>query len=127
MRGLPFARASIILIAAFLPACASPTGVSESGLQGLVLLGPIVGGGCTYVSPCEQPVAETFMVERGGRVVATFESDTRGVYRVSLPMGTYVIRPRPGTSLPFPETRRVTVPRRGTMTQIDLHFSTGLR
>lgn len=127
MRGLPSARASTILIAAFLPACTSPTGVSESGLQGLVLLGPIIGAGCTYDSPCEEPVAETFMVEREGRVVATFESDTRGVYRVSLPTGTYLIRPRQGTSLPIPETRRVTVPRRGTMTQIDLHFSTGIR
>lgn len=108
--------------------CEIATSEPESGLQGLVSLGPITPV-CLPDIPCEQPVASTFEVRLGDRLVTRFRSDAHGLYRVHLPLGTYRIAPPLGGPIPFPESQAldVTVGPGPRLTPQDLHYSTGLR
>lgn len=121
-------RPALVALSLGLVACDSSAGPSETGLRGLVTIGPILPV-CPPDQPCEQSIQASFLVYHGSKRVSQFASDTRGLYSVQLPAGQYLIVPVEGGVIPFPETQTVTVrvaPTSGP-TVVDLHFSTGLR
>ena len=76
----------------------------------------------------EAPFRATFHVLSSDKVVAHFESDDKGNFRVVLLPGDYTIVP--DASAPFPHARRqrktVTVPEDG-FADVILRFDTGMR
>jgi hypothetical protein len=115
----------LALIAALVPAsCAgAPT---ESGINGLVRIGPI--------SPVEQPgvtneapYEATILVKNaGGDTVTTVKSGADGRFTVNLAPGTYTLEPQSPGQLPFAQPQEVVVePHRFTDVTVD--YDSGIR
>jgi hypothetical protein len=103
----------------------------DSGIRGLVLLGPqcpVVQAG----SPCPDiPMEADVRVVDGAtsRVVTTFRSAPDGSFRVGLAPGRYRLEPlppRPGSSLPFAKPVDITV-RPHVFTEVVISYDTGIR
>ena len=101
-------------------------GDGTTGLAGTVRRGPVTPV-CLVDVPCDAPVHGGFQVLLGQLVVAHFESDTAGHYRVLLAPGAYGIRADTAAPIwPLDQTLEVTVGGSG-MTSADLEFDTGIR
>ncbi|HYE96133.1 MAG TPA: hypothetical protein VD962_07970 [Rubricoccaceae bacterium] len=103
-------------------------GPGETGLRGQVLRGPIQPV-CQEGEPCEDaPFAATFYVYRGSRRIATFRSDAEGRFEIALAPGAYGIVPDEDAPVMAPASQRqeVVVAREG-VTEVTLHFDTGIR
>jgi hypothetical protein len=79
-------------VSACLNASSGGSSAETSGIQGMVLLGPM----CPVLksdSPCpDRPIeAEITVTTLEGEVVATGHSDTDGRYRISLAPGSYTV------------------------------------
>jgi hypothetical protein len=124
---------SVVLTA--LVACGGPTdpgalfntsGDGTTGLAGTVRRGPVTPV-CLVDVQCDAPFHAGFQVLLGRLVVAHFESDSAGRYKVFLAPGTYGIHPGSGAPLwPQGQTRDVVVGQVG-MTHLDVEFDTGIR
>ncbi|MCF3132121.1 carboxypeptidase-like regulatory domain-containing protein [Streptomyces olivochromogenes] len=107
----------------------SPT-PSDSGIKGRTL----VDGGCPMVredSPCpDRPLRARLTITGGSpeRTVAETTSDADGHFRISLPPGTYTIRPTnlTGAMTPIAQPVSVTV-KGGRFTMIVISFDSGIR
>jgi len=128
---------AILALAAMLSAAAcagahgagSP-GASDSGIKGRTM----VDGGCPVVreqSPCpDRPLSARLTITSGDpeRTVAETTSGADGHFRISLPPGTYTIRPAnltgAVTSIAQPVSVTVT---RGRFTTIVIPFDSGIR
>lgn len=83
--------------------------VLNSGIEGQVIIQP--------VSPIERPEminsrpyqATVSVLDQTGQVVAEFQSDADGHFRVQLEPGTYVLRPESSRSLPRASKQTVAV------------------
>ena len=109
-------------------ACSSPTSSSPTtGLTGVVLRGPITPV-CRIDEPCNAPFSASFVVERDGRQVAQFRSDSAGSFTVWLSPGSYRIVPGPDAPLivPTSQGKPVEVGAVG-LTNVRLEFDTGIR
>ena len=63
-----------------------------TGLEGVILAGPVRGGPSRQGVPDSAPLANTeFVVEKGNTTVATFSTDQQGRFQISLPPGHYRI------------------------------------
>lgn len=63
-----------------------------TGLEGVIMVGPIQGGPSKQGVPDTRPLPNTeFMVVKGNSTVATFKTDDQGRFRISLPSGHYTI------------------------------------
>ncbi len=101
---------------------------SKSGVEGIVLIGPM----CPVEiegSPCpDQPFAATIKIVQAGKEVDTVESGKDGRFRVLLEPGDYVLEPAgpnpgaPPTGQPIPVTVKP-----DAFTQVTLHFDSGIR
>ena len=99
---------SISMLAVFLswtpyvfPDGPSPTPGSEqeSGIEGMISVGPIHGGPTRQGVPDSKPLADTeFKVEKQDGVVMSFKTDSEGRFRISLPAGHYTISKKDGTA-----------------------------
>jgi hypothetical protein len=70
----------------------TPKPEAETGLEGVILAGPIQGGPSRQGVPDSRPLANTeFLVEKENRTVASFKTDDQGRFQVSLPSGHYTI------------------------------------
>jgi hypothetical protein len=70
----------------------TPTPEPETGLEGVISLGPIHGGPSRQGVPDSRPLANTeFLVEKENGTVASFQTDDQGRFRISLPPGHYTI------------------------------------
>jgi hypothetical protein len=105
------------------PASSSPT----TGLTGTVVRGPVTPV-CRVDIPCDAPFSAGFIVERSGRQVAQFRSDSDGQFTVWLSPGGYRIIPGSDAPLlaPMLQARAVEVGAEG-LTSIHLEFDTGIR
>ncbi len=116
--GLPFA------------CCAQKRSAPPSGLEGVVLRGPMCPGPVRPDRPCpDQPFSAAFQVLGQDRtVVATFRSDESGRFQVALAPGEYTVVPEGGhvEGNPLGDSARVTV-REGETTQVILRWDTGMR
>jgi hypothetical protein len=110
-------------------ASAQPADPGDSGIEGLVLLGPTKPV-MRQETPSVVPFATTLVVQDGDRRrdLMTIQSGGDGTFRVPLPPGAYWIVPRvpePGRP-PIAEPSRVLVePHR--FTRVEIHYDTGLR
>ena len=100
----------------------------ETGIKGKVLRGPIVPGPTIAGESDEAPFHASFSVVGSKKVVARFESDENGNFKVLLPPGEYTIVPDASAPIPYPkrQTRDVTVPEDG-FADVTLRFDTGMR
>ena len=64
----------------------------ESGIEGVITIGPANPGPIRADAPASMPLANaTFAVEKNNAEVTSFVTDGRGRFRVSLPPGHYKI------------------------------------
>lgn len=106
-----------------------PTPPPDSGVEGIVLIGPVRPEVRNQSSPYV-PFAATIVVQDQDRVndLMTVQSGEDGVFRVLLPPGNYwlnPVSPNPGVP-PSASPLQVTVePHR--FTYVEIHYDTGLR
>ena len=102
----------------------------ESGLEGVVTKGPMCPGPARSDRPCpDVPVSAAFEVLSVGMdLVAVFQSDSGGHFRVILPPGCYTIFPkgRPRSRNPLGDSAKVTVSE-GRFAKAHLYWDTGMR
>ena len=118
----------LLLIAALLTACSSTAPSPVTGLTGVVVRGPVTPV-CRVDVPCDAPFSAAFTVQRSGRIVAQFQSDTSGQFSVLLAPGDYVVVPNADAPIisPSSQAKQVTVADNNTLTTIRLMFDTGIR
>jgi hypothetical protein len=109
-------------------ACSSTAPSPSTGLTGVVVRGPVTPV-CRVDVPCDAPFSATFNVERNGRRVTQFQSDTAGQFTVFLEPGTYTVAPNSDAPVmsPSSQTKSVTVADNGMLTVVRLTFDTGIR
>ncbi|MEW6567589.1 MAG: carboxypeptidase-like regulatory domain-containing protein [Chloroflexota bacterium] len=118
----------LFAVATLLAACARPTPVLESGVEGRVWIGPMCPVVQTGTECPDAPYQATLdVLDDRGQVVATIESDTEGHYRLPLAPGEYTLTPHAGEArlpwaapLPFAVTA-------GRWTRLDVHYVSGIR
>ena len=94
-------RLVFLLFILLLPACVQALPPSDSGIEGIVTIGPM----CPVIhadSPCpDQPYQATLSVlfENGEKVVK-FLTDEKGRFRVSLAAGNYILHPESPNVMP---------------------------
>jgi hypothetical protein len=70
----------------------TPKAEPETGLEGVILVGPIQGGPTKQGVPDSRPLANTeFLVAKENNTVASFRTNDQGHFRISLPPGHYTI------------------------------------
>ena len=71
---------------------ATPKAERETGLEGVILVGPIQGGPTRQGVPDSRPLANTeFLVVRENSIVASFKTNDQGWFKISLPSGHYTV------------------------------------
>lgn len=91
---LPILAALFALVSRFAVAEAqsTPKPGPDTGLEGVILVGPVHGGPTKQGVRDSRPLANTeFVVEKGSGTVATFMTDEQGRFRISLPPGHYSV------------------------------------
>jgi len=121
-------RALLLAGVAALGACASAGPSPTTGLTGVVIRGPITPV-CRIDVPCDAPFSATFNVNKDGRRVAQFQSDTAGQFTVFLAPGAYTVVPNTDAPIisPSSQMKPVTVADNGMLTVVRLTFDTGIR
>lgn len=100
----------------------------NSGLEGLVTVGPQ----CPVVREGEScpdlPYAATLELRQAGKLVAQFNSDAQGYFRVTMRPGSYSLEPQSpvGRALPAAGPRTVTV-LEGQFSSIAVVYDSGIR
>lgn len=129
MRNLStLALAPFFLSLLFCVVWAEPSPNPESGIEGVITIGPIHGGPMREGEPNSRPFPNAaFVVRRGTAEVASFETDADGKYRVALPPGQYEVLARNQTSKighwgPFPVDISA-----GKWTRADFTCDSGMR
>jgi hypothetical protein len=109
---------------------AEPTAAEGSGVQGRTT----IDGGCPVIragTPCpNRPLSARITVTRSGSdtVIATVTSDADGGFRISLPPGTYLLRPDNLAGARYPAAQPITVTvRSGQFTQVAIAFDSGIQ
>ena len=122
----PFLLAVICLAGGLF--AAMPAKAAETGIRGTVLWGPIHGGPVRIGQSEEAPLSASFHVMDSEHKIASFKSDAKGHFEVSLPAGEYTIVPDKSKPMPFPgqQKKTVTVPEDG-FAVVTLRFDTGMR
>jgi hypothetical protein len=100
----------------------------DSGVRGIVLLGPTCPAQPVDASPCVTPyAARLVIVDDKGDPVATVMSGSDGRFEVRLAPGDYTIQPENGVDgVPSSSPQNVTVIP-GDFVEVEIDFDTGLR
>jgi hypothetical protein len=91
---LPLLAVFFALFSHFVAAETQPTPKAEpeTGLEGVILVGPIQGGPTKQGVSDSRPLANTeFLVLKENSTVASFKTDDEGRFRISLPSGHYTV------------------------------------
>ena len=99
-------------------------GLDRTGLEGTARLGPTQPV-CREGQPCDAPLRASFTLQRDGRAVVRFASDSTGRFLVYAAPGGYVVVPDEPIGI-GPQTPAVEVGPQG-LTHVDLTFDTGIR
>jgi hypothetical protein len=116
---------SVILL---LAACApSPTASVDSGVEGLVTIGPM----CPVVQigqPCpDQPYQAALTVfNLAGKKIVQVQSDANGLYKLVLPPGDYSMHPEAPNGIPHAQDQLFSV-LAGQLTKLDIVYDSGIR
>jgi len=127
-----------VLLAVTLSACGpeesaspapTPSPPLDSGISGIVLLGPTCAAQAVDASPCVTPYVATLVIlDTDGNIVTTVSSNPDGTFKVALPPGDYVIQPTPGDGgVPNATPQTVTVAPDDYATDIEIDYDTGIR
>ena len=81
---------------------------------------------CPPELTCNAPFAADFTVWRVSILVARFQSDSTGVFYVSLPPGTYKVVPSPAAPI-VPGQAKTVIVKSESLTSVVLDFDTGIR
>jgi hypothetical protein len=117
-----------ILSVAMLSACTSTlTSAEDTGVEGQVLLGPM----CPVVrldQPCpDQPYQSTLTVlNPTGKMIAQIQADVKGVYRLALLPGDYIMHPESPNVMPHAQDQLFSV-LAGQFTKLDIVYDSGIR
>lgn len=119
-----------LTIALAATACSDPASPTPTtGLTGTVTRGPTAPV-CQVNVPCDAPFSAAFTATPAASTSASvhFRSDAAGQFTVYLSPGTYRIVPDADAPIisPASQTKTATVGSSG-LTQLDLHFDTGIR
>lgn len=89
--------ASVLLV--FIMTGTAPA--ADTGIEGVINVSPARPGPQREGMPSKAPVAETkFVVRQDDKTVASFTTDARGHFRVTLPPGHYIVsREGPGAAI----------------------------
>jgi hypothetical protein len=69
----------------------------RTGFEGVITISPIHGGPARIGVPNSRPLANTaFIVKKGDETVASFTTDDRGRFRISLPPDHYTVSIKDG-------------------------------
>lgn len=131
---MPLRSVSLIAFLTFAGFCfaqMSPTPMpeaAETGIEGVIIVGPIHGGPVRPGIPSEKPLANTtFTVGNETSVAAEFTTDDQGRFKVSVAPGHYTVtrkgrQTKIGRFGPF-DVDVVA----GQMTKVQWHCDTGMR
>lgn len=110
--------------ALLLAACAStPT---DSGIRGLVTIGPI-SPVQREGEPADAPFSARIVIKRAGDgTVAEVESGPDGRFSVNLAPGRYVLEPESTSVMPFAQPQDVTVDAH-RFTEVNVQYDSGIR
>ena len=102
----------------------------ESGIRGMVTIGPTCPVERVPPDPlcADKPYEATLMIlNTSGKQMATITSGKDGVFKISLPPGTYTIRPSESPSrMPYAGEQTVVVPAIG-YTDVTIQYDSGIR
>ncbi len=128
MRQFRVTCGAIVLAGLAAAGCSAPSlPAGATGLSGTVVRGPLTPV-CQVDVPCEGGFGAAFSVQRGGRQMAQFTTDSSGGFSVALAPGTYQVVPGADAPIldPAAQSRTVTVGGDG-WTTVTWHFDTGIR
>jgi len=108
-------------------AAASPSPADDSGIEGIVTIGPT----CPVEradSPCPDRSFEATIdiQDASGRRVAQVRSGADGRFRVSLEPGAYILHPLSTTTPPYAADQTVSVAR-AAVTSVQIQYDSGIR
>ena len=111
----------------FITACIQTPQPFDSGIEGLVKIGPM----CPVMQedvPCpDQPYQATLTVlTLNGEEIAQFQTDENGRFRVELAAGDYILHPESPNGLPFAADMPFKV-NEHTFTQLEIIYDSGIR
>jgi hypothetical protein len=120
-------RPKFLLFFLFLTACLQTPLPLDSGIEGIVTVGPM----CPVMQedvPCpDQPYqASLTVLTTGGKKVSGFRTDEYGRFRVELAPGDYVLHPESPNGLPFAEDLSFTV-NEHRFTLLEISYESGIR
>lgn len=119
---------SLLILSACNPAMDDGYPFLNSGLEGLVTVGPQ----CPVVREGEScpdlPYAATLELRQSGKLVAQFNSDAQGKFRVTVRPGSYSLEPQSpgGRALPAAGPQTVTV-LEGQFSSVAVVYDSGIR
>jgi hypothetical protein len=118
-----------LLATSLITACATTTPIPNSGVEGQVLIGPM----CPVIQEGEEcpdmPFeADLEVTDHKGKVLARFESDEEGYFRIAFAPGEYILVPvSPNAGAPpWAEPIRFQV-ERYSWTKVTVLFDSGIR
>ena len=122
--------AALLMGACFVSAQTTPTPMpeTETGIEGVISVGPTHGGPVRPGIPSSKPLANaTFVVGNDTDAVAEFTTDAEGRFKVSLAPGHYSVTKKDqqkgiGRYGPFDVDVAA-----GQMTKVEWHCDTGMR
>jgi hypothetical protein len=120
--------APIVLLLMACSVLATPT-PTDSGITGKVSVGPmcpviIEGQECP-----DRPLQATLIVNSpDGKKIVQFQTDAKGIFKVPLAPGDYILHPEPpqGKPLPFASDQPFTV-LPGEFTRLNVQYDSGIR
>ena len=121
----------LVAVTVCLAACGPSTASAppNTGIRGIVTLGPTCPVEQVGEPPCVTPYAATLVITSADddSVVARVSSGPDGAFTLDLPPGDYVIVPEPGGD-PFPLGQPVEVTvEAGAYTEIEVAYDSGIR
>ena len=120
-------RPAFLLFVLLLTACLGTPQPSDSGIEGIVTIGPM----CPVMQanvPCpDQPYQATLTVlTTSRRMVAQFQTDEKGHFRFNLASGDYVLHPESPNGMPFAAEMPFTVDEH-RFTFLEISYDSGIR
>ena len=116
-----------LLFVLFLTACLPTPQPLDSGIEGIVTIGPM----CPVMQedvPCpDGPYQATLTIlEINGKKVTQFQTDENGHFRVELLPGEYLLHPESPNQMPFAEDMLFTV-NEHEFTYLEISYDSGIR
>ncbi|HKY85029.1 MAG TPA: carboxypeptidase-like regulatory domain-containing protein [Anaerolineales bacterium] len=118
-----------LLCGLLLAACATAKATGDSGVEGMVWVGPTCPVVQEGVDCPDSPLEADLEVQNAsGRVVARGRSDAQGAYRIPLAPGNYMLVPlSPGeVGLPFASPLPLVITA-GNWEKLDIYYDSGIR